>query len=324
MLEIDKRKARSLSLLGPSGAVGTAAVELAERNSQVLMLTSDLCFFSGLERFRSTYPDKLVNVGIAEQNMVGVAAGFAKEGFIPYVGTYASFVSRCADQIRVNMSYMKLPIKFIGLSGGYATGILGATHMSIEDISFMRAIPGIDIISPADCIETVKALVAVSETGRPAYIRLTGTIPTPIVYSQDYSFEIGKAITIMEGSDVCLVASGSMVYYSIQAAKLLMDVGITASVIDMHTIKPLDKETLDEASKKYRLLVVLEEHSIYGGLYSAVAEYLSQKEKHVPLRAVGIEDFFVKAGSYQYQMKESKMTTDSIVSKVQSWLEEIG
>ena len=174
MIEYNKRNIRTWSLLGPSGAHGTAAFELAETDPNVLMLTADLCFFSGLERFKDSYPDRIYNLGIAEQNMIGVAAGLAKEGFIPFANTYASFcASRCADQVRVNMSYMGLPIKLIGLTAGYGAGILGATHVSIEDISLMRALPNITVISPADCTEIIKAMLAAAKTPDPTYIRLT-------------------------------------------------------------------------------------------------------------------------------------------------------
>ena len=222
MIEYNKRNIRTWSLLGPSGAHGTAALELAETDSNVVMLTADLCFFSGLERFKSAYPDRLYNLGIAEQNLIGVAAGLAKEGFIPFANTYASFCSsRCADQVRVNMSYMNLPIKLIGLTAGYGAGILGATHVSIEDVALMRALPNITVISPADCTEIIKAIIAASKTPNPTYIRLTGPMNTPIVYKEDYDFQIGKAVTLMEGHDVCIIASGSMVYRSLQAAKAL-------------------------------------------------------------------------------------------------------
>ena len=245
MIVYDKRNIRTWSLLGPSGAHGTAAVELAETDPRVLFLTADLCFFSGLERFKAAYPDRIYNVGIAEQNMLGIAGGLAKEGFVPFCNTYASFcASRCADQVRVNMSYMGLPIKLIGLTAGYGAGVLGATHASIEDVSLMRALPNITVISPADCTEIIKTILAAAKTPDPTYIRLTGPMNTPIVYKEDYKFEIGKAIYIKEGEDVCFIATGSMVYQTVQASKLLEKEGVSCGVINMHTIKPLDVDTV--------------------------------------------------------------------------------
>ena len=306
MIEFNKRNIRTWSLLGPSGAHGTAAMELAEADPNVLMITSDLCFFSGLERFRTAHPDKLYNVGIAEQNMIGVAAGLAKEGFIPFANTYASFcASRCADQVRVNMSYMRLPIKLIGLTAGYGAGILGATHVSIEDVSLMRALPNITVISPADCTEIIKAILAAAKTPDPTYIRLTGPMNTPIVYKEDYEFRIGKAVTIQEGSDVAIIATGSMVAQSQKAAKLLETEGISCSIINMHTIKPIDREAIFKANEEHQLIVTAEEHSVIGGLYGAVAEALCETGGHKPLLPIGINDLFVHAGSYNYQMSES-------------------
>lgn len=317
MIEFNKKNIRTWSLLGPSGSHGIAAIELAETVSNVVMLTSDLCFFSGLERFKSAYPDKLYNLGIAEQNMIGVAAGLAKEGYIPFANTYASFcASRCADQVRVNMSYMNLPIKLIGLTAGYGAGILGATHISIEDVSLMRALPNITVISPADCSEIIKAILAASKTLAPTYIRLTGAMNTPIVYRDDYDFEIGKAVRIQDGEDVCIIATGSMVYHAIQTAKLLENEGLSCSVLNMHTIKPLDIDAIFEANEKHKLIVTAEEHSVIGGLYGAVAETLCKVGVHKPVLPIGINDLFVHAGSYNYQMHESGLTASIIKEKI--------
>ena len=317
MIEFNRRNIRTWSLLGPSGAHGTAAMELAESNSDVVMLTADLCFFSGLERFKNAYPDKLYNLGIAEQNMIGVAAGLAKEGFIPFANTYASFcASRCADQVRVNMAYMRLPIKLIGLTAGYGAGILGATHVSIEDVSLMRALPNITVISPADCTEIIKAILAAAETPDPTYIRLTGSMNTPIVYKEDYQFEIGKAIKIQEGEDVAIIATGSMVSQAQKVAKLLEVEGVSCSVINMHTIKPLDVEAVMEANEKHKLIVTAEEHSVIGGLYGAVAEVLCSRGAHKPVLPIGINDLFVHAGSYNWQMAESGLEPSIMKERV--------
>lgn len=317
MIEFNKRNQRAWSLLGPSGAHGIAARELAKTNHDVIVLTSDLCFFSGLERFKMDYPNQLYNLGIAEQNMIGVAAGLAKEGFIPFANTYASFcASRCADQVRVNMSYMKLPIKLVGLTAGYGAGILGATHVSIEDISLMRALPNITVISPADCTEIIKAMLAAANTPDPTYIRLTGPMNTPIVYTGDYNFTIGKAVNIQKGEDVAIIATGSMVTQSIKTAKLLNEEGISCSVINMHTIKPLDVDTVMEANKNHKLIVTVEEHSVIGGLYSAVAECLCKEIKHKPVLPIGINDYFIHAGTYLWQISQSGLDPESMKKKI--------
>lgn len=325
MIEYNKRNIRTWSLLGPSGAHGTAAMELAEINPNVLMLTADLCFFSGLERFKAAYPDRLYNFGIAEQNLIGAAAGLAKEGFIPFANTYASFcASRCADQVRVNMAYMRLPIKLIGLTAGYAAGVLGATHMSIEDIALMRALPNITVISPADCTEIIKAVIAAATTPDPTYIRLTGPMNTPVVYKEDYEFEIGKVVKLCKGEDVCIIATGSMVYHALQTAKKLEDVGLSCTVLNMHTVKPLDVEAVLEANENHKLIVTAEEHSIIGGLYGAVAETLCKEGKHKPVLPIGINDFFVHSGSYNYQMGESGLSADFMAKQIEKQLEKLG
>ena len=325
MIEYNRINIRTWSLLGPSGAHGTAAMELAKTDPNVVMLTADLCFFSGLERFKSAYPDKLYNLGIAEQNMIGVAAGLAKEGFIPFANTYASFcASRCADQVRVNMSYMNLPIKLIGLTAGYGAGILGATHVSIEDVALMRALPNITVISPADCTEIIKAILAAAKTLDPTYIRLTGPMNTPIVYKEDYDFMIGKAVKLQEGEDVCIVATGSMVSQAMKASKLLGEEGVTCSILNMHTIKPLDKEAILEANEKHKLIVTAEEHSVIGGLYGSVAETLCKEGTHKPVLPIGINDVFVHAGSYNYQMQESGLTAKIMKEEIMNKLLQIG
>ncbi len=319
MITFSERNMRIWSRLGPSGAVGAAAIEIAENEKNMVVMTADLCFFSGLERFKAAYPDNLYNLGIAEQNMIGVAAGMAKEGFIPFVTTYASFAaSRCLDQIRVNMAYMKLPIKLIGLTAGFGAGILGATHMSVEDISVMRALPNIVVLSPADCSEIIKCMMAASKSDQPTYIRLTGAAGRQPVYKEDYEFEIGKAIRLVNGRDVCIFATGSVVSEAIAAAKTLLEEGISCSVINMHTIKPLDTDTIEQCVTTHKLIVTVEEHSIFGGLGGAVSEYLAKNNAFIPLEIIGIEDCFAPAGGYNYQLEWSGLTALQIANRIRN------
>lgn len=320
MIDFSRRNIRMWSLLGPGGALSTAAMELGRTKPEVLMMTADLRYYSGLKRFGTLYPERLVNVGIAEQNLVGVASGLAKEGFIPFANTYASFcASRCADQIRVNMSYMKLPVKLIGLSAGLGSGILGATHMALEDLAVMRSLPNITVLSPADCTEIIKAVLAASETPDPTYIRLTGSMAMPIVYSEDYDFRIGKAVEIRHGRDVCMIATGSMVYHAVRAAELLEEKGISCSVLNMHTIKPLDTEAVDAVMDR-KMIVTVEEASVLGGLGSSVAEYLALKEKKPVQRILGIPDRFPHAGDYDYLLEQCRLTGKQIAEDVLSAL----
>ena len=315
-MEYKSSNIRLWSRLGSCGAFGQAALELPKLDDRIVLLTSDLCFYSGLDRFKATYPDKFYNIGIAEQNMVGIAAGMAKEGFIPFATTYATFAAmRCADQVRVNMGYMKLGVKLIGLTAGWSVGILGPTHMSIEDIAVMRSIPNIVILSPADCTETVKAVLAASKLNDPVYIRLTGGMPNPIVYEEDYEFEIGKAITLRENEEdsIVIYATGTMVYNSLKAADILRDQGIFAKVIDMHTIKPLDENTV-KANAKYPLIVTVEEHSTIGGLGSAVNDCLAENDSRVLM--IGINDAYDHAADYNYLIEKNGLSPEGIANKI--------
>lgn len=316
MMNFKPSNIRMWSLLGSCGAFGMTAVELPEIDDSTVILTADLCFYSGLDRFKSKYPDRLYNMGIAEQNMIGVAAGMAKEGLNPFATTYATFAStRCCDQVRVNMGYMNLGIKLVGLTSGVSVGILGATHMSIEDIAIMRAIPNITILSPADCTETVKATIAAAQHNGPVYLRLSGPMGNPIVYNEDYEFEIGKAITLREGADICIIATGTMVYQSIKVAELLGDLGITCRVIDMHTIKPVDQDVIIKACD-CQLIVTVEEHSIYGGLGSVVSEVLAGKGSKPPQLIIGIADEFKHAGTYEHLIEQYGLTSEKIAEKI--------
>lgn len=320
MLEFSPRNMRVWTRLGPAGAVNFAAMDLAQHDERVLMMTADLTYLTGLGKFIETYPDRFYNFGIAEQNMLGAAAGLAKEGFIPFASSYASFLTtRCLDQIRVNMSYMELPVKLLGLTAGGGTAAYGPTHMSVEDIAVMRALPNITIFSPADCTEIMKCMIAAAEINGPVYIRLTGlmsTINTPMVYKEDYAFEAGKAVELESGKDICLIATGSMTHIAIQTAARLRQSGISCSVLNMHTIKPVDAEAVDRACAGHEMLVTLEEHSIIGGLGGAVGEHLSQKRMHPLLLRIGIQDMFPLAGDYPYFMEQCGLTVDQVTEQI--------
>lgn len=322
-MNINKANIRMWSRLGACGAYGQAMLELPSVDNSMVACTADLCYYSGLDRFKNQYPDRFYNVGIAEQNLIGIAGGLAKEGYNPFVSTYASFATtRALDQVRINMGYMELPIKLFGLTSGFSVGILGATHTSIEDIAIMRAIPNITILSPADATETIKATLAMAKYDKPVYIRLTGTMGLPIVYNDDYEYKIGKAITVKEGQDIAIIATGTMVAYSLKAAEYLEKDGISVRVINMHTIKPLDQNAIDEVLQ-YKALITIEEHSKIGGLGGAVAEYISSVKGSPRLLRIGIEDVFYHAGSYEYLINKAGLTSEAIYTKVKGFMEEI-
>lgn len=308
------------SRLGSCGAYGFAMNLLAEQDKNIAAITSDLCYYSGLDRFKRMHPDCFYNVGIAEQNMLGVAAGMASEGMTVFASTYATFAAaRILDQVRVNMGYMQLPVKLVGLTAGLSVGILGATHMGSEDIAAIRCIPNITVVSPADTTETVKAVLAAAQTEGPFYIRLSGIMGSPVVYKEDYDFTVGKAIELRSGKDICMIATGTMVAASLRAADILGNHGFSASVIDMHTIKPLDTDKLKE-KLGCRLLVTVEEHSRIGGLGAAVAEAFSEYINKPPHLIIGLPDCYPHADTYDNLIELCGLSADSIAEKILSML----
>jgi len=305
------------SRLGSRATFGLATFELGKTMDNLIVLAGDTSVSGGLDRFRKTYPDKYIEVGIAEQNMIGIAAGLASEGYNVITSTFAPFhTMRCLEQIRVNLGYMRNKVTIVGLASGLVLGNLGFTHCCIEDIGILRTIPGMKIISPADCGETVKALLAAVNVNEPVYIRLTGDINNPIVYNNDYKFEIGKSITLREGGDVTIIATGTMVHKSIEAAKLLSENGISAKIIDMHTIKPLDKEAIKKSCKDSKLIITVEEHNILGGLGSAVAEYKATLGNSPRQIILGVQDRYDKADSHEILLEKNGLTVKQIADRV--------
>lgn len=318
MTALTRANIRTWSMLGSAGTFGQAALALPKLQPEAVVLTADLRNFSGLDRFQATYPDRLINVGIAEQNMVGIAAALCNEGFTTFATTYATFASaRSADAVRVNMGYMGLGVKLVGLGAGFSVGVLGPTHISIEDIAFMRAMPNVTVISPADCAETVKAVLALATHPGPAYLRLGGNVPHPLVYTEDYEFTIGRAIRLREGPDITIVATGPVVHEALGAARELEASGLDVGVVNMHTIKPLDSQMLEEVYGSTRLLVTVEEHSLIGGLGSAVAEHKSGFASTPPQLMLGIRDFFPHAGDYPHLLSGAGLTAPQIAASIQ-------
>jgi transketolase len=320
MIAINPSIARNLSRLGTRGTFGLALLDVGAENENLLVLSADLCTTSGLDRFRSAYPERFFNTGIAEQNMLGIAGGLAKEGYKVFCSSFATFVSmRSYEMVRLNLGYMAFNIKVVGLAAGFAMGMFGNTHYATEDIALMRAVPGLCILSPADCGEVVKATRAAALYEGPVYLRLTGQAGNPIVYDHEYNFEIGRAVMLREGTDIAIIATGSMVYESLEAAKLLEPGGLSAAVIDMHTIKPLDTSAIERALEK-KLIVTVEEHSVVGGLGGAVAEYKCGLNSAPPQLILGIADGFKKAGSYRYMLEQNGLTASHIADSIsEAW-----
>jgi transketolase len=287
-----------------------------------MVVTADVSTSAGLDRFRKTYPEKFVDVGIAEQNMIGIAAGLADNGYNVFTTTFAPFQTlRCLDQIKVNLAYSNIKVTMTGLASGLINGPLGNTHCCIEDVGALRSIPNLTILSPADGVGIMKAVFASSESDEPTFIRLTGGSNNPIVYHEDINFKIGEAIEIETGHDLTIFATGTMVFYSLQAAKILAQQGISASVWDMHTIKPIDETVVRKAADKNKLIVTVEEHNVIGGLSSAVSECLSSNKIRPPQLSIGINDFFPKPGDYPFMLKQCGLTPEQIAQNILSSLE---
>ena len=315
---INEKNIKIWSTIGARATLGIAALELAKSIDNLMVLTCDVSTSAGLDRFRKTCPEKYLDLGIAEQNMIGVAAGLASENFNVITTTFAPFQTmRCCEQIKVNLGYMKQKICMVGIASGLALGTLGYTHCCIEDIGILRSIPGITIISPADSLETVKALEAAVKSKHSTYLRLTGSSNNPIIYKKDYEFKIGKSITIKKGGDITIFCSGSMVYQCLEAAKILEAKKISSKVVNMHTIKPIDKTAIKEACNS-SLIVSVEEHNVIGGLGSAIAEYKSSLKQSPKQLFLGIKDSYSKGGSYKFLQKKHRLTSEKIVEDILS------
>lgn len=324
MLEITCKNIKTWSRLGPRATYGMALTDAMGEDDRILALSADLGQSSGLTRLMKTDPGRYINVGIAEQNLIGVASGMAKAGFIPFASSFAPFITlRCADQIRMNMGYMNLNVKIAGLGSGCSMGYLGYSHYGMEDIAFLRSIPNMAILSPADCGQLVSAVRAAIKHEGPVYIRLTGEPGMPVVYQDSNSMAIGGANIVKEGSDVVFVATGSMVSAAIRAGQFLEEDGICSHIIDMYCLKPINKEVLDNLPNAVKLIVTLEEHSSIGGLGSAVAEHLSDRGNHVPILRIGIPEEYVKVGGYGYMLEQCGLTPELIVERTRKRMREL-
>ncbi len=317
MLEVNKKNIRIWSMLGQRGSIcGTALTEIMKERSNCFTLTADLGHTSGLDRVIELFPDRFINVGIAEQNLIGTAAGIAFDGNIAVATTFATFLTmRCFEQVRHNLGYHKANVKLLGAMAGFSIGMFGNTHYSYEDIALMRVIPNMTVISPADATEAYKAMYASMEINGPIYIRLSDGINCPVVYKEDYKYEIGKAITLREGTDIMIIACGGMVNECIRASQILETKGIKAGVINMHTIKPLDEEILRNISGE-GLVFTVEEHSIIGGLGGAVAEFYSSLKSSPKHIRIGIDDKFINPGMQHYVKHQNKLDSNGIVERV--------
>jgi len=305
------------SKLGHRSAIGESLILLAKERNDVVVVSPDLTTTARLVNFEKEFLDRLFNVGIAEQNMIGLTAGLAREGLMPFAVSLAAFAPmRCAEQIQNMLGYMNLNARVVGIEAGCRFGPLGNTHFAMNDMAVMRSVPNFTVICPADAHEIYKTVFAVAEHKGPVHIRLTGAPGSPLIYPDAFEFEIGKAIEVRPGKDVAIIATGSVLWDGICAADILEKKGISVRVIDMHTVKPIDVNMLDSVFAENKLIVTVEEHSVIGGLGSAVAEYKSGFEKTPKQIMCGLGDSFRKIGNYEFQMKESGIVAEDIAEKV--------
>lgn len=296
-------------------AYGEALVELGRMNENIVVLDADLTKSTKTNLFQEEFPERHINVGIAEADLIGTAAGLATCGKIPFASTFAMFAAgRAYEQIRNTVAYPKLNVKIAPTHAGISVGEDGGSHQSIEDISLMRGIPGMVVLSPADATETKKMIFAAAEYEGPVYIRM-GRLDVPVLFDESYDFQIGIANTIKEGTDVTVVATGLMTARALEAAEELAKEGVSVRVINAGTIKPLDGETILKAAKETKFIVTAEEHSVIGGLGSAVSEFLS--ETHPTLvKKVGIYDKFGQSGKGDELLEKYELTASKIMSVV--------
>lgn len=289
-------------------------LELLNSKKNIMVLDADLSKSTTTNRIKEAYPEHFVNVGIAEQNMLGIAAGLSLGGFVSYVSTYGVFVAgRAFDQIRTTICYSKLNVKIGGAHGGISVGPDGATHQALEEIAMMRAIPEMKVIVPCDVHQTKKATIASYSIPGPVYIRF-GREPVPIITEENTPFEFGKAQCFRHGKDISLFACGVMVHESLVAAEELEKEGISATVVNFHTIKPLDQEAIIRYASETGAVVTSEEHQLFGGFGSAIAEVLVQHHP-VPVEMIGIEDSFGESGSPDQLMEAYHLTSRDIYQK---------
>lgn len=310
-----------MSKIATREAYGKALARIGQENESIVVLDADLSKSTKTADFKKVCPDRFINMGIAEGNMMTVAAGLASCGKIPFASTFAMFAAgRAFEQIRNSICYPKLNVKVCATHAGITVGEDGASHQSVEDIALMRSIPNMVVISPSDAVEAEAAIEAIVKYNGPCYVRL-GRSGVPVINDNaEYKFEIGKGITLREGKDVSIIATGIMVEAALEAANILAEDGIKAKVINIHTIKPIDEELIAKAARETGLIVTAEEHSVIGGLGSAIAEVVTANLP-VPVIRVGIKDTFGESGKPAELLKAYGLTSEDIVKAVKKGLE---
>ena len=313
----NEKESKQWSRMGPRAMFGQFMLDIAEKNNDLMVLSAGLRRSSGLERLKSKHPDKYLDIGISEQNLIGVAAGLARDGYKVFVTSFAPFLSmRASEQIRMNLGYMKHEVNVVALGSGLSMAYLGNSHFGLEDISIMRSIPNINISSPADCSEMGKMLNDyASNSHGPSYIRLTGIPGYPAVYEKNYDYKFGVPVTLKHGKDLLILSTGSMVAQSLIAIKILNENDIDTELINVHTLKPLSDQIVEKL-KLFNRVVTIEEHSIIGGLNSIIAEKIASNCPKTNLFPIALPDAFGPTGTYNYLLDYHGLTGQKIAQKV--------
>jgi transketolase len=301
-------------------AYGRTLVELGKENPDIVVLDADLCASTMTKYFMAEFPERSFDVGIAEQNMIGIAAGLAASGKKPIASTFAVFApGRCFDQIRISIAQSGLNVKLVVTHGGLSVGEDGTSHQAIEDLSIICSLPGFTVIVPADAVETAAALRAIVAHQGPCYVRL-GRPNLPVVLGNDYKFEIGKAVTMKTGSDATIIAIGIMVAHALDAAAILAEENIDCRVLNMSTIKPIDREAVLRAAEETGAIITAEEHMEHGGLGSIVAQILGE-DRPTPIEFIAVRDTYAESGKPSELLERYGLTAEDIVKAVRKAIE---
>ena len=322
-MEITKKEIRTMSRLGMRGAIfGILLPEMAAENSRLKILTADLALLSGMDRLQKAAPDTVLNMGIAEQNMIGTAAGLALGGYQVIATTYASFVAvRSLEFVRQFLSNLQAPVTLIGSASGMPSGKSGVSHLATEDLAFIRPLPNIVLLSPADALEAVLMTKWALSSNKPCYIRLTGGLNTPAVFGADYEFKPGEVVEVATGENIAILATGLMVAEAVKTRDILATSGITPAVYHVGTLNPLDTAKIATILEQHQLVITVEEHNIVGGLGSAIAEVRAELGRAAKVLRLGMADY-MKLGTQDYMWEQIGITACKQAEFIQTkWAE---
>ncbi len=304
----------------PRKTFGEALLEAGEKNENIVAISADSSKGSGLGPFREKFPERHFEFGIMEQGIIGYASGLATTGKIPFVAAIAPFVTaRPFEMFRNDLGYMRQNVKVVGRCAGLTYSDLGPTHQSLDDIAILRTIPGVTILNPGDPVEIKKAVHAAADHKGPVYIKI-GSPKMPVLYSQDYTFEIGRGVVMKEGGDVTIIGTGTVLSKAYYAAEILKKEGVNARLLDIHTLKPLDKDLIIKAARETKKIVTVEEHYLYGGLGSAVAWVLA-REYPAPVKMIGVDDQLAANGPYEELLGLYGLQAEQIAKTVMTFIE---